>query len=146
MEISLNRYTYTGNNIASTGNNIVSGKSLPENSQTQVKDTSKQIVSGEPQLPRSIDMRNVSVNEINHLIRNGVDGLLDAMPFIPPNVINQYGSDAAANMKVDFMGQIESAIAFNKSINKPVDTLEEILGNLKKIDGMALNPRLDTYA
>jgi len=64
--------------------------------------------------PRTVDMRNVSLNEINELIKSGVDGLLDRVPFIAPHVIAQYGSEAAADIKLDFMGQIEAALEFKK--------------------------------
>lgn len=97
-------------------------------------------------IPQHIDMSNVSVNEINRLIRSGVDGLLDVVPMIPPNIINQYGSEYAANIKVDFIGQIETAIEFNKSINKPTGFMENVLENIKSIDGMAIPAEVNVFA
>ncbi len=43
--------------------------------------------------PTKIDMRNISIDEINTLIKSGESALLDVVPFIPLNVLEQYNND-----------------------------------------------------
>lgn len=95
---------------------------------------------------RAVDMSNVSLNEINSLIRSGVDGLLDMVPFISPNVINQFGGEYAAGIKVNFLGQIEDAIEYNNSMGKETAFLQKVLDNIKHIDGTILPYKVNVFA
>ncbi len=85
--------------------------------------------------PKKIDFRNVSANEINSLIKAGEEGLLGRPLMIPPNIINEYGQEYAANYKVDFLSQIEGQIGFKKSLGEDTTHLEAFLNTLKEIDG-----------
>ena len=122
--------------------NVQSGKSSPHHTGNNQISSDGNVASSS----KTIDMRSVSVNEINQLIKAGVDGLLDVVPVIPPDIINEYGSEYAANIKVDFLGQVESMIEFNKSINEPTEFLENVLANLKSIDGMELPSKISVLA
>ncbi|NOX83929.1 MAG: hypothetical protein GXP06_13285 [Alphaproteobacteria bacterium] len=101
---------------------------------------------------RQVDMRNVSLTEINQLIKSGVDGLLDALPVsnIGQSIRLANGSpsdrEALMNQKVDFIGQIEKSIAFEKSRGLSTAFLENILANLNRIDGMNLPDSMDMMA
>lgn len=105
---------------------------------------SRRNISGETvDLPRdntarseTIDMRNISLNEINDLIKSGVGGLLDIVPANNNSIISGYIFEDVNSTKVDFLGQVEGHIKFQKSIGGDISRLENILGNLKKIDGM----------
>ena len=93
--------------------------------------------ASEPVSPsRTIDMSNVSLNEINELIKSGVDGLLDVVPFVSPQILNEGGAAYAANIKVDYIGQIQDAISYQESIGRKTEFLERVLDNVKKIDGL----------
>lgn len=92
---------------------------------------------------RTVDMRSVSLNEINALIKSGVNGLLDKLPFIPLHDVNGRSSEYAANVKIDYLGQIEGAIDFQKRTGKNTDFLEAVLENVRKIDGMKIPVRID---
>lgn len=116
---------------------IASGKTL----QSQ-KSVNADVATDKQQSPLKVDMRNVSLNEINALIKSGVDGLLDIMPPIPAPVYGEYAGDTAS-VKVDFLGSVEGHIAFKKSRGEDTAFLEKVLQNLKNIDGMALPPTVD---
>jgi len=94
----------------------------------------------------TVDMRNVSLNEINALIKVGVKGLLDIVPAMPVSIDGAFSSEDAANIKVDYLGQIEGYIAFDKSQGKDTAFLEQVLSNIKKIDGMKLTAKVDVMA
>jgi hypothetical protein len=134
-------------NISNIGQNISavsvkSGNNIPRTTASETTDLSKDTSSQ----PKTIDMRNVSLNEINKLIRSGVDGLLDMVPFVSPQIIDQYGSEYAANIKVDFLGQVEGNIKFKKSMGEDTSFLENVLANLNKIDGMEMPSKIDVTA
>ncbi|WGS85424.1 hypothetical protein [Methylomonas sp. UP202] len=92
---------------------------------------------------RTVDLRNVSLNEINSLIKAGVDGLLDIAPMMHGNLFANADPQARADVKIDYLGQIEGAIAFDKSRGTNTDFLESVLTKLKRIDGMPLPGGLD---
>ena len=87
-----------------------------------------------------VDLRNVSINEINALIKSGVPGLLDVVPMISPQTLEAYGYDPEriGQHRVDLIGQVETAIEFSKSIGEETAFLEKVLENLSRIDGMSL--------
>jgi hypothetical protein len=114
------------------------GKNVPHQT------ISKSVSSDESSvLYKTVDMRNVSLSEINQLIRSGVDGLLDVVPFVSPSIINQYGPEYAANVKVDFLGQIESSIEFKNSRGEDTAFMEKVLENIKNIDGAKMPLKVD---
>lgn len=115
---------------------MASGKSLPPQELPKAD-----ISADKNRSSGTVDMRNVSLNEINALIKSGVDGLLDMLPAIP-SVYGEYAGDAA-NVKVDFIGTIEGHIAFKKSLGEDTAFLEKVLKNVKNIDGTALPPKVD---
>jgi hypothetical protein len=99
---------------------------------------------GEPDShSRHIDMKNISFNEINELIKSGVEGLLDIVPAIPVQVINQYGYEYAANVKIDYFSQVQGQIKFQKSTGRDTAYLERVMDNLKKLDGMKLPEKIN---
>jgi hypothetical protein len=112
-------------------NSVIQSLHLTPNSDTQVK---------------TINMRNVSLNEINALIRAGVDGLLDIAPAVSSQLNNPYETGSAANIKVDFISQIEATIEFQKSRGENVDFLNHVLANIKSIDGMKMPTGINTVA
>ncbi len=98
-------------------------------------------------------MRNVSLAEINQLIKSGVDGLLDVLPVSNIGESMRLANSGAAsdreilmNQKVDFIGQIEKSIAFEKSRGLSTAFLENVLANLNRIDGMSLPASMDITA
>ena len=130
-------------NISNVGQNlptssVQSSKNVPHQTISKPVSTEKSSL-----LYQTVDMRNVSLNEINQLIKNGEEGLLDVLPFIPPNIINQYGSEYAANVKVDFLGQIEKNIEFKKSRGEDTAFMEKVLENIKNIDGTKIPLKID---
>lgn len=133
---------------------ISNTESLPVS--TVHKVTSKKLQNSEPQAlklttnpdaqVKTIDMRNVSLNEINALIKSGVDGLLDIVPAVSSQLTSQQGDESEANIKVDFISQIEATIEFHKSRGENVDFLNHVLANIRSLDGMTLPTRVDTTA
>ncbi len=118
--------------------------------QTEVQKTSE---PGIKSTTRQVDMRNVSLTEINQLIKSGVDGLLDALPVSNIGQSIQLANSGSAsdrevlmNQKVDFLGQIEQSIAFEKSRGQSSAFLEKVLANLNRIDGMNLPDSMDITA
>lgn len=133
-------------NISTVGPNLaasraVSGKTLPSPSIGKVTE-----VADQSQASRTVDMRQVSLNEINALIKSGVAGLLDIVPYIPTATITPSGARDAGDVKVDYLGQIEGLIEFQQSRHEDTAFLEKVLSNVKRIDGMALPPKLDVMA
>jgi hypothetical protein len=102
--------------------------------------------ASEPAAPRAVDMRNISLNEINELIKAGVDGLLDIVPAMPVSIYQPYIGEDAANTKVDYLGQIEGYIAFDRSQGKNTAFLEHVLGKVKVIDGTKFPAKVDVTA
>jgi hypothetical protein len=125
-----------GPNLAAT--RAASGKTLQPQPIGKVEEATDQ-----NQASRTVDMRQVSLNEINALIKSGVDGLLDIVPYSPTATINPSGAQDAGDVKVDYLGQIEGLIEFQKSRHEDTTFLEKVLNNVKRIDGMALPPKLD---
>lgn len=114
----------------------------PENSTNQKLAST----SNDSAQPKTIDMRNISLNEINTLIKAGVDGLLDILPAVPA-ALNSQNSDAfASDVKVDFIRQLEANIDFKKSMGENVDFLSQVLANIKSLDGMKFPLNINTTA
>ena len=98
---------------------VQSGKSEP------VQPANKAIQAGEAteevKVPRrKVDMRNISLNEINELIKGGEHVLLERIPWGGID-IDRFKNDAddsyreyLANKKIDFIGATEGAIKFEK--------------------------------
>jgi hypothetical protein len=120
--------------------NYLSGKNMPVSTANESNDVSTDTH------PRSkkIDMSNISLNEINALIKSGVSELLDVVPCIPLQVMKQ--PEYAANYKIDLLGQVEKTIAYNESIGEDTALLEKVLEKIKSIDGMELPASVDTTA
>lgn len=64
-------------------------------------------------------MRNISLNEINELIRAGVDGSLDVVPITNIDITKINSGDESyrenfLNKKIDFLGIVENSIEFKK--------------------------------
>lgn len=102
--------------------------------------------TGPKPLPENINLRNISVNEINELISAGHHSLIEVTPFISPTIINQYGEEYAKNLKIDYLEQIESSIAYKRSINEDASFLDKVLDALLEIQGKKFPSRVDTYA
>lgn len=118
-----------------------SGNSLPKTEKVSSADTSENIGKSSKQ----VDLRDVSINEINSLIKSGKTELLDVVPFIPPHILKQYNYDqeAIGNHRVDLLGQVEKSIDFKSGIGESTNFLEKVLENLKSIDGAYLTPKID---
>ena len=91
----------------------------------------------------------ISLNEINELIKGGVDGLLDVMPW-PGIDIDKFKNDidgsyraALSNKKIDFIGQIERSIAFEKNRGQSTHFSDKILARLNQINGMKFPVKVD---
>ncbi len=124
--------SYIGQKIPSLA--IPGGKNNPHNSTYKFSDSAHK--NSNP--AQTVDMRNVSLNEINALIRSGETGLLDIVPYISRDIIDNYGAEYASNVKVDYLGQIESSIAFKKSRGEDTTFMEKVLKNVIRIDGREL--------
>jgi len=135
MNISALGQSFTATNARS--NNIVPPQSKIENSISQNNTQSSKI-----------DMRSISIHEVNTLIKSGESALLDVVPFIPPNVLQQYDYDPEkiGTVSVDLIGQVETSIEFKKSIGESTDFLESVLNKFKTLDGTELNKRIDVLA
>lgn len=118
-----------------------SGNSLPKTEKVSSADTSDNIGKSAKQ----VDLRDVSINEINSLIKSGKTELLEVVPFIPPHILKQYNYDpeAIGNHRADLLGQVEKSIDFKKSIGENANFLEKVLENLKSIDGVYLTTKID---
>ena len=92
-----------------------------------------------------IDMRNISIDEVNTLIKSGEVALLDVVPFISPNILQQYDYDPEkiGKIRVDLIGQVETSIEFKKSIGENTDFLDNVLNKLEKLDGIKLNEKIE---
>ncbi len=93
-------------------------------------------------ISKTVDMRNISLNEINTLIKSGVDGSLDILPAIPSPVYGKF-ADAAADVKTDFIGTLEGHIAFQKNRGEDTAILETVLSNIKHLNGMKWPATID---
>ncbi len=122
--------------------NSYRGNSLPQTEKVSSAGTSDDI---EKNYGR-VDLRDVSINKINALIKSGKTELLDVVPFIPPHILAQYNYDpeSIGNHRVDLLGQVEKSIDFKRSIGEGVSFLEKVLENLKSIDGGYLTTKIDT--
>lgn len=117
------------------------GNSLPQIEKMRSADASESIGKSS----RQVDFRDVSINEINALIKSGKTELLDVVPFIPPHLLEQYNYDpeSIGNHRVDLLGQVEKSIDFKKSIGENASFLEKVLENIKSIDSTYLITKVD---
>jgi hypothetical protein len=117
------------------------GNSLPQTQKASPADTSENI----GKISKQVNLHDVSINEINALIRSGKNELLDVVPFIPPNILEQYNYDpeSIGNHRVDLLGQMEKSIDFKKSIGEDTTFMEKALENIKNIDGTYLPTKID---
>lgn len=120
------------------------GNNLPKTEKVSLADTSEKIGKSSKQ----VNLRDVSINEINALIKSGNTELLDVVPFIPPHILKQYNYDGESigNHRVDLLGQVEKSIDFKKSIGENTRLLDAVLENLKNIDGSYLTTKIDITA
>ncbi|SNY58666.1 hypothetical protein SAMN06297280_3459 [Arsukibacterium tuosuense] len=95
-----------------------------------------------------LNLRDVSISEINSLIKSGNSALLDVLPFVPPHILEQKGYDPAlvGEHRINLLGQGEQRISFQQSIGKNTTLLEQTLEKLKKIDGSNLPQKIDATA
>lgn len=95
-----------------------------------------------------LNLRDVSINEINTLIKSGNSTLLDVLPFVPPHILEQKGYDPAlvGEHRINLLGQVEQSISFQQSIGKNTTLLEQTLEKLKKINGSNLPQKIDATA
>lgn len=135
MNISPLGQSFTATN--SFSGNIVQPQSKIENSISQNNTQSTKV-----------DMRNISIHEVNTLIKSGESSLLDVVPFIPPNTLQQYSYDPEkiGTIRVDLIGQVETSIEFKKSMGESTDFLDRVLRNFEALDGTELNKRIDVLA
>lgn len=68
----------------------------------------------------SVDMRNISLNEINSLIKAGYTELLDVVPFIPPHVLEQYQYDPEriGEHRFNLIEQAENIAAYKEHLGE----------------------------
>lgn len=98
--------------------------------------------SSGPNISKTVDMHNISLNEINTLIKSGVDGLLDVLPAIPSPVYGKFADDAA-DVKTDFIGNLEGHIAFQKNRGEDTAFLEKVLSHINQLNGMKWPTTID---
>jgi len=140
-------------NITSTGQYLPVSNTQSDNKVASPTSNSASISRENQQsIPKKVDMRNISLNEVNELIRAGVDGLLDVMPWsgidldkYKNNIDGSYRKELS-NKKIDFIGQIERSISFEKSRGQSTNFLDNILSNLKQIHGTEFPTKIDTTA
>lgn len=125
MNVSTIRTTFAANPLPS-------GRALPP-----TKADKPYVAASDPNFPKSVDMHNLTLNEINALIKSGVDGLLDILPAIPSPISGEYSGDVM-NLKTDYIGTIEGHIAFKKSIGEDTAFLQKVLERVKRLDGSKL--------
>ncbi len=123
---------------------VKSGNKLPQYESARIDEAAKNTETSSEQ----IDLRNVSVNEVNSLIKSGKTELLRVAPFIPPNVLEQYNynSEAIGEHRVDLLGQVETSIEFKKSLDEDTRFLQAVLDSFMKIDGTKFPEELDLVA
>ena len=131
-------------NISSLGQNFTaintsSGHKVPF--QSKIENS----ISQNDYQSTKVDMRNISIDDINTLIKSGESALLDVVPFIPPHILQQYDYDPEkiGKTKVDLIGQVETSIEFNKSIGENTEFLESVLSRFKDLDGTNLYRKID---
>lgn len=91
-------------------------------SSSQSKDVIEKSHSSEPQI-RTIDMRNISPNEYNELVRAGLADLPVPM-VLPGGRVHLDGQqELMADVKTDYIAQIEQSIEFSKSIDDKASVL-----------------------
>ena len=121
--------------------NVQNARSVPNEAATKATDSAAELLSPPG---KTVDMSNVSLNEINELIKSGAEGLLDVIPFfIPPNIINEYGAEYAATIKVDALKQMEERIAFAESLGDDTTILKNVLNKLISLDGSELPHKIN---
>jgi len=126
--------------------NVSQTEHVPAKKNSQPENINKTTdVNSSSSLIRTINMRNVSLNEINALVSSGAIELPEKIPFISPHIVEKYGAEGAANIKIDFLSQIETIIAFKKSVNEETKFEEMVLEKMKAIQGMEI-PSIDTIA
>lgn len=87
-----------------------------------------------------VNLRNISQNEVNELIRAGILELsANTLIIVPDNLNNKRGSGYAMNYKTDLIKQTETVIEFNKSIGKPTKHAEKDLMELQRVQGTKIN-------
>lgn len=98
--------------------------------------------------PTKIDMRNISIDEINTLIKSGESAFLDVAPFINPSTLQQYDTnpEKIGKIRVDLISQIEASIELKKSLGEGTDFLDNILKKFKDLDGTQLNKKINLFA
>lgn len=114
--------------------NTNSSYSQPHRSEKSSSENSKENI---PTSSSPINVRDISIDEINTLIKSGKTELLDFVPLISPHTAdkNSYNPESIENNRVDLLGQIEKMIDFKKSIGGNPKNLEKIIASLKEIDG-----------
>ncbi len=119
------------------------GNILPsqDNKETTVTKTTTQSA-------KTIDLRNISLSEVNDLIKSGIDGgLLDRIP--GRSILNENGefnNGYQDNEKIDLIASIEGTIEFNKSIGESTDFAEIILEKYLSIQGTPYPKGVDVLA
>ena len=126
-------------NISTLGQNFTTsalsgGHKLPL--QSKIESNTSQNDS----ITTKIDMRNISIDEVNTLIKSGEAALLDVVPFISPNILQQYDYDPEkiGKIRVDLIGQVETSIEFKKSTGENTDFPENTLNKFEKLDCIEL--------
>jgi hypothetical protein len=134
-------------NISNLGNYFATENLIGRtNNQRNISGGTTELPQDKTSQPETIDMKNVSLDEINNLIKSGVEGLFDIVPATGNNAVSGYSSEYIASTKIDFLGQVEGYIKFQKNISGDTSRLESILENLKKIDGMKIPSSVNTIA
>lgn len=90
----------------------------------------------------TINMHDISLHEINTLIKAGVQGLLDIVPATQSLLYGNL-SEEDMHIKVDFLGQIQAHIDFKQSLGESTETLQKILENVRKIHGLTYPTKID---
>lgn len=90
----------------------------------------------------TINMHDISLHEINTLIKAGVQGLLDIVPATQSLLYGNL-SEEDMHIKVDFLGQIQAHIDFKKSLGESTETLQKILENVRNIHGLTYPTKID---
>ena len=91
------------------------------------------------------NFRDISIGEINSLIKGGQTSLLEVVPFISPSKLAEvnYSPDEINKIQVNLLQQVESTIEYGKSIGEDTSHFESVLSNLYNINRNETNNSID---
>lgn len=128
--------------VAETTGQILPARENKSVATTETSDTNIGIDINKQSSQKRIDMRNISPNDYNELVRSGITDL--PVPMVQPGGrLHLDGQQAdMADIKTDYIDQIEQSIASKTRIGdlNGVDFLKERLDKVKALHGQEFTP------